>query len=154
MATVTGVGSKWTNLGELYVGRSGNGMLTIEAGGEVSSGTINTFSSYIGSGLNSTGKVTVTGAGSKWTNSGNLYVGISSGNGELTIDDGGLVSGRKALLIGSPYSASFVNIATGGMLALHGNADDTRSQCLVLAQQGAVAIRCWDESLSERATLG
>ena len=95
VAKVTGVGSKWTNLGELRVGRSGNGMLTIEAGGAVSSGTINTFSTYIGSGRNSTGKVTVTGAGSKWTNSGNLYVGISSGNGELTIDNGGLVSVRK-----------------------------------------------------------
>ncbi len=36
MATVTGAGSKWTNSGTLYVGHSGSGELTIEAGGQVS----------------------------------------------------------------------------------------------------------------------
>lgn len=152
VAKVTGVGSKWTNLGELCVGRSGNGMLTIEAGGAVSSGTINIYSSYIGSGLNATGKVTVTGAGSKWTNNGNLTVGFP-GKGELTIADGGLVSVRKTILIDTWLGASSINIATGGMLALYGNADDTLSQFLALVQQGAGAIRFWDDSLSEWAPL-
>ncbi len=84
-ATVTGAGSKWTNSGDLRVGNSGNGALTIEAGGEVSNTT-----GYLGI-ASGTGTVTVTGAGSKWTNSGPLDVGFA-GNGTLTIKDGGLVS--------------------------------------------------------------
>ena len=39
------------------------------------------------------------------------------------------------------------------MLALYGNADDTLSQFLALVQQGAGAIRFWDDSLSEWAPL-
>ena len=37
VATVTGVGSQWTNSSYLYVGRSGSGTLNVEAGGVVTS---------------------------------------------------------------------------------------------------------------------
>ena len=46
---------------------------------------------FIGADPGSTGAVTVDGAGSTWTNSGDLYVG-NSGTGTLTIRNGGTVS--------------------------------------------------------------
>lgn len=84
--TVTGAGSTWTNSGSLYVGRAGTGTLRIENGGTVTNGI-----GYIGaSSPGGAGTVTVTGAGSSWINSDNLYIGLS-GTGTLTIEDGGTV---------------------------------------------------------------
>jgi len=86
---VMGAGSRWTNIapfsGNLYVGGSGNGILTIDAGGEV-----RTTNAYLGNNAGSTGTAAVTGLGSRWTNSVALYVG-NVGNGTLTVSDGGEV---------------------------------------------------------------
>jgi T5SS/PEP-CTERM-associated repeat protein len=60
-AIVTGTGSQWTNSGELRVGSSGNGSLSVEAGGLVSNGY-----GYVGLTPGSTGSITVSGAGSQW----------------------------------------------------------------------------------------
>ena len=46
---------------------------------------------YVGAVPGSDGTVTVTGAGSTWTNSGNLFVG-GGGTGTLTVADGATVS--------------------------------------------------------------
>ena len=92
-ATVTGPGSKWTNSSELFVGTAGNGVLTVEAGGQVSN-----TGGYVGYNSSSTSTVrTVTGAGSKWTNSGALNVG-DSGAGSLVIENGGQVSNTYGYL--------------------------------------------------------
>jgi T5SS/PEP-CTERM-associated repeat protein len=87
--TVTGAGSRWTTSGNLLVGRSGTGTLTVEAGGRVSNveGRIGVFGS-------SSSMVTITGADSSWTNTGDLVVG-SSGLGTLTIEAGGSVQGSS-----------------------------------------------------------
>ncbi|MCP4565836.1 MAG: autotransporter domain-containing protein [Bosea sp.] len=97
--TVTGAGSAWTNSGLLYVGYEGTGTLAIENGGTVTSGSL----TYIGRSSGSTGSVTVTGAGSTWTNNDTLAVG-SSGTGTLIIEDGGTVSNARG----------FVGWQTGG----------------------------------------
>jgi len=93
-ATVDGIGSKWTNSGKLYVGcsYSGTGTLNIQNGGEVS----NTYG-FLGEDPGSSGTVTVDGTGSKWTNSGDLYVGYL-GTGTLNIQNGGQVSNTFGLL--------------------------------------------------------
>jgi T5SS/PEP-CTERM-associated repeat protein/autotransporter-associated beta strand protein len=90
--TVTGNGaatggptSTWL-VDNLTVGSSGNGNLTIENGGEV---TTNETSS-VGLEKNSTGTVTVTGAGSTWYQLGGLSVGVA-GEGTLSVEDGGQV---------------------------------------------------------------
>jgi T5SS/PEP-CTERM-associated repeat protein len=101
-ATVDGAGSTWTNSGDFYVGRSGTGTLTIRNGGNVS----NVGIGYLGFTAGTTGTATVDGAGSSWTNSGELYVG-NFGTGTLTIQSGGKVSdadgyvGNNAGSIGS-----------------------------------------------------
>ncbi len=102
--TVDGVGSSWTNSGDLSVGNSGTGTLTIRNGGTVS----NTGLGYLGNNAGSTGTVTVDGAGSTWTNSGDLVVG-DSGTGTLTIQNGGAVSnviGVLGFLAGSTGTAT------------------------------------------------
>ena len=55
-------------------------------------------SGFIGNGATNT--ATVSGSGSKWTNSGALYVGYS-GTGTLTVSSGGAVSANAALPLAS-----------------------------------------------------
>ncbi|WP_246686004.1 autotransporter domain-containing protein [Mesorhizobium sp. B2-4-6] len=109
--TVDGPGSSWTNSTALFVGYSGTGTLTVTSGGTVS----NTYG-YIGanSGANfgSTGTVMVTGAGSSWTNSGDLYVG-TFGAGSLTIQNGGMVSAGSVFVASAAASTGTINIGSG-----------------------------------------
>jgi fibronectin-binding autotransporter adhesin len=84
---VNGAGSTWTNSDHLSIGYLGTGRFTISAGGVVSD-----TEGHIGDvGTGSDGAVTVTGAGSTWTNTSWLYIGLG-GTGSLTIADGGVVS--------------------------------------------------------------
>ena len=69
--TVSGTGSTWNNSYALLVGNSGSGTLTITGGGVVNNGGLGT----IGNSPGSTGMVIVSGTGSTWNNSGNLFVG-------------------------------------------------------------------------------
>ncbi len=90
--TVTGPGSAWNNGpgGGLNIGSFGAGALTISNGGIVSNNTA--FTANIGEGAGSQGAVTVTGAGSTWSNSSGVNIG-DFGTGALTIADGGVVNG-------------------------------------------------------------
>lgn len=90
--TVAGTGSAWHNSGFLRVGElAGNGILRIEAGGQVSNGD-----SYVGSMADTTGEVIVRGAGSLWDNTGEMHLGFgrlaSFGQGSLTLAEGGTAS--------------------------------------------------------------
>ena len=73
--TVTGAGSAWNNSpgGGLNIGSFGSGTLTIANGGMVINTTA--FTANIGNGAGSQGVVTVTGAGSTWSNSSGVNVG-------------------------------------------------------------------------------
>jgi T5SS/PEP-CTERM-associated repeat protein len=152
-ATINGAGSKWTNSSRLYVGHSGSCVLRVEAGGQVSN-----TAGDLGYNAGSTGTATITGAGSTWTNSSLLTVG-RNGSGTLTITAGGLVSVRGTLTTDfNGGNDSFVNMSTGGMLALWGDADDSLAQFLDLVA-GTDAIRYWNPSLAgwtplTAATLG
>jgi len=88
-ATVDGAGSSWTHGFELYVGY-GTGTLTISNGATVSDafGYLGYFGEFPG---RSNGTVTVTGAGSSWTNSNDLFLG-NSGTGILNISNAGSVT--------------------------------------------------------------
>jgi T5SS/PEP-CTERM-associated repeat protein/autotransporter-associated beta strand protein len=161
---VTGVGSTWNNWGDLYVGRSGTGILNIEAGGQVFSnsdfsilgydsgdsgtaivtgngskwsissmefsvglwgsgtlkiedgGQLDTNNlSEIGTLSGSIGTVTVTGAGSKWTNSSALYVGLS-GTGILNIEAGGQVFGNGFIGFNSSSCGTITVTGNGSKL--------------------------------------
>lgn len=86
---VTGIGSLWNNSGDLVVGDHTTGnQMTITNGGKVAVGG----QAYVGyqasAGNNS---VFVTGSGSVWTNSNNLYVGLSGSANQMFITAGGVV---------------------------------------------------------------
>ncbi len=148
-ATVDGAGSTWTNTNELYVGSEGSGTLNITNGGVVSDDD-----GYIGRWYysSSTALVTVDGAGSTWANSGDLYVSYY-GSGRLNITNGGLVSvGGLMKLDVDRDGDGFVNMASGGMLALYGDADDSLADFMELVS-GTDAIRYWDDSFSDWADI-
>jgi T5SS/PEP-CTERM-associated repeat protein len=147
--TVDGGSSIWTIGGADYliVGAYGNGALNIINGGMVNN---NSYDGHIGA--YSTGEVTVDGADSTWTNSYYLTVGFG-GSGILNITGGGLVSVARTLTISLPEEdAGFINMATGGMLGLMGDADDSLSSFLGLIR-GTGPIRYWDDSIEDWAHI-
>jgi T5SS/PEP-CTERM-associated repeat protein len=82
----------------LAVGQNGTGMLTIKTGG-----TLADSFATVGNLPGGLGTVTVTGAGSNWSNAGSVVVG-GQGTGALTIQDGGTVNsggGSVGLAVGS-----------------------------------------------------
>ncbi len=146
-ATVDGVDSTWTNSGNLHVGYYGNGILNITNAGSVSSSR-----GYIGERSRGVGEVTVDGFDSTWMIRGKLSLGDAFGfslsTGMLYITDGGKVSVGGSLAIhGNSLVDSSIRMATGGMLALNGDADDSFQDFLELIN-GSDAIRYWDDSLS------
>ena len=76
----------WAAGDKLYVGQSGPGTLTVQA-----AGLVTTARGYLGYEFESSGIVTVTGAGSLWNNSERLYVG-QSGCGSLGVEADGRVT--------------------------------------------------------------
>jgi T5SS/PEP-CTERM-associated repeat protein len=105
--------STWANSGQTRVGYAGTGTLTITNGGLVSD--TDGFIGYAGGSTASSGTVTVSGAGSTWTNavSGNLDVGYG-GNGTLTIDTGGNVADMNAYIgFATTTSHSIIYYASG-----------------------------------------
>ena len=93
---VRGAGATALNLA---VGQNGTGILVIQNGG-----TLTDFGGFVGNLPGSQGTVTVSGAGSTWTNVGTVVVG-GLGTGTLTIQNGGMVSsgggGSVGLSVGS-----------------------------------------------------
>ncbi|HEV2968923.1 MAG TPA: PEP-CTERM sorting domain-containing protein [Pirellulales bacterium] len=91
--TITDAGTTWTIAEQMDVGNSGAGSLTIAAGAVFSTGSTGSptgTSGVIGGNTGGTGTVTVTGAGSTWTQNGGLSVGFD-GQGTMMVEAGGLV---------------------------------------------------------------
>ena len=101
-ATVVGAAGAQAHF--LNVGVTGSGTLTIQNGG-----TVSDVIGSLGRGAGSTGAATVDGAGSAWTNSSDLYAGVLSGTGTLTIQNGGAVSNSDGFF---GYSAGLTGAAT------------------------------------------
>ena len=156
LVTVDGVDSKWTTGGSLYIGRYGDGTLSITNGAVVS----NNGPAFVGLYKSGTGMVTVDGAGSIWTPNGSLYVG-SYGTGTINITEGGTVIVAEDLSIDyDGGNSSFINMSTGGMLAIYSYGEPKNSINNFLSLiSGSDAIRYWDESTSSwdditNATMG
>lgn len=87
----------WVIGGDLVVGDSSAGALTIENGGTV----VNDWA-YIGNLAGGVGTITVSGTdgsgnASTWTSSGGVYIGAQWGSiGSMLIQDGGVASGSFA----------------------------------------------------------
>ena len=166
VVTVDGSGSTWTNSGSLIfgsgsllVGYDGSGTLNITGGGTVSISIDKAGSgggpqgSYIGYNSDSTGKVTVDGIGSTWTNSGGLTVGYA-GNGVLNITGGGAVTAtsvsidsQSLLMIdvdnGSKLSGPVTNNGTFRIVAGAGGQNNSILCPSPLAATAMGPTKCW-----------
>lgn len=108
-ATVTGLGSRWTNSGGFIVGSSGSGSLVVQSGA-----TISGSGSQLGSGGGSIGTATITGTGSSWTEAASFTVG-NFGTGTLNISNGGEMSiASSAFVAGQGNSNGTVNVSGSG----------------------------------------
>ncbi len=86
---MSGLGSAWTIGDLLSVGYLGDGRLTMSGGSVVNV----TNSSYLGYSASSSGVVEVSGIGTQW-NTGTINL-VFSGEGTLTISEGGVVNNAK-----------------------------------------------------------
>ncbi|MCW8127603.1 autotransporter-associated beta strand repeat-containing protein [Microbulbifer halophilus] len=110
IVTVTGLNSDFETNDILEVGVQGAGTLTISAGGVVTSAR-----GVVGDEANSTGTVTVTGPGARWSMNtglagedpppGALLIG-AEGTGSVTVADGGLVSASNGITIAQAAGAT------------------------------------------------
>ncbi len=94
---VSGTGAKFTDKGNTYIGELGTGAINISSGGSVSTGSVSTNTTYLGSQSGASGTVTVDGSGSSWTNTGTLSLGLN-GNGKRTVQ---VQNGGSAVINGS-----------------------------------------------------
>jgi len=137
---VTGPGSLWANSGDLTVGEIGYGnQLTLADGGQVLNG-----SGYLGwNGSASNNTVLVTGAGSTWRNSSDLYVGYNGAANQLTITDSGAVLvGGKAIIGTSGQPGNQLTVSGGSLAVTNDGATgtlDVRRGTLTL-DSGAVTV--------------
>jgi T5SS/PEP-CTERM-associated repeat protein len=116
---VDGPGSKLIAADTIRVASYGHGELTVTNGGVVSSD-----GGEVGIYPGSDGKVTVSGAGSAWMNSGAITLGKSYwghgdegvGSGALVIESGGVVSNTTAYLGTRPEAVGTVSVRGPGSL--------------------------------------
>ena len=103
--SLSGTGSRWSIGGNLFVGNSGYGELTLANNAQMIMGG----RAYIGFNAGSRGEMTVTGATTRWNAPSNVYVG-SSGSGTLTVSEGASVSGNNIWLAHQAGSNGTLNI--------------------------------------------
>jgi outer membrane autotransporter protein len=106
---VTGAGSNWINgpSGGLNIGSFGTGTLVIASGGRVID--ITPLVTNVGFRAGSQGTVTVTGAGSLWSDIAGINIG-NSGAGTLTIADAGVVIAPTVVIAANAGSTGTLNI--------------------------------------------
>jgi len=131
----------------LGVGYRDAGTLMIADGRVVSVEGTNSFDYHSGAGFlgyheGAAGNATVTGAASAWHNSGKLFVGFS-GEGSLTIADGGTVSNTTGYLADNPGSTGTA-LVTGAGSTWNNSIDlyvgDNGTGTLTIADGGTVNV--------------
>jgi fibronectin-binding autotransporter adhesin len=108
--TYNGVDDPWDVGGDLTVGDTTTGTMSVDAGAVVTS-----TNGFIGRELISRGVVTVTGPGSAWINSNWLIVGRKS-RGTLNIQGGGYVSNQTGWLGFLPGGVGKVSVTGSGAM--------------------------------------
>ena len=126
--TVDGAGSALTFADDLVLGSSaGVGVLNIQNGG-----TVANQDGTLGSQPGSTGTAHVAGAGSTWTNAGDLVVGHHA-DGTLVISGGGAVTSASALVGRFDDATGTVTVTGAGSIW-------TNSGNLIVAEAGSGAM--------------
>jgi len=110
VAQVTGAGSRWTNSNFLYLGYSGSGNQLVVSNGA----TVANRYGNLGDGFSSSNNVAlISGPGSLWTNSSELFVGNSGSGNRLIVSDGATVASFGGFLGFNPPSENNMAMVTG-----------------------------------------
>ena len=135
---VTGVGSRWSNSGNLLVGASGSAnALTVAAGASLvstsaiigSNAIANNNTTYI------TGTDTSGAISSSWSNAGSLTVGLGGNYNTLTLDGGAVVT-ASSVSIGSVTNANHNTVNVSGTGTLGNPTALNISSALTVGDQG------------------
>ncbi len=109
-ATVTGSESLWNSSQSIIIGfNGGNGSLSIQ-----NSGTVRNHNGIIGAYPDSSGTVTISGAGSHWETFNDLYVGYYGGNGELNVNSGAKATSRYGWISNQPGTNGIATVTGPG----------------------------------------
>ena len=150
---VSDSGSTWNYAYSFFVGEAGTGKLSIQGGGVVSGNPgYNAFIGGVPGNGTGNGTVLVDGIGSTWTHHGLIYVG-ADGTGELTIQNGGVVSESD------PFTNTYIGYAAssrGTALVSGAGSIWNNSGGLVVGYQGTglLTIRDGATVSSAGATIG
>ena len=149
--TVTGTGSALDVAGSMALGRGGNGTLVVNDGAKVSSASATlgqVLRGAAGTVMVGTGSATVSGAGSRWSNTGTLYLG-AGGEGVLQVEEGGVVTTRT-LQVGGTGTVAVWDEATGswqyqsvagkGAVAVMGEGSRLEAEQLRMEAGGTLAV--------------
>ena len=140
---VDGVNSS-VSISSLNIGIDGRGVIDVTGGGKVTFTSSSASSLAVNSGA--TAAVTVDGLGSESAGrSTTIYVG-RDGEASLTITNGGLVSAGHLCIDEDLDGGSFVNMATGGMLAVFSNVTSSLS-AFMGEISGSENMRYWNGSI-------
>jgi T5SS/PEP-CTERM-associated repeat protein len=107
--SVSGAGSTWTNTGDLTVGLSGSGTLSISGDADVT-----TNQGLLGASSTGIGQATISGAGSTWTDSGIVFRVGDAGEGTLNVLDGGNLDSIIAYVASAAGSTGAVLVDGSG----------------------------------------
>jgi T5SS/PEP-CTERM-associated repeat protein len=118
LVQISGTNSRLTIGQSAYVGLEGSGRLDILDGGEVQ---VVDASVGLGSSSGNAGVVTVSGAGSKLTSTGGLFVGANTGVGEMHVTSGGMVN-SKSTYVGDFNASGLVTVS--GVGSVWNNTDE------------------------------
>ena len=113
-AMVTGIGSLWTNSGNLSIGGSGSGnALTIQSGGRVVAGGTNSFT-VIGSDTSSSNNsVHVIGSASTLASTADLYIGHYGSGNSMILKQGGMANNNDGWIGWDALSSNNTVLVTG-----------------------------------------
>ena len=150
-ANVSNINTLWTVDGDLTVGNSGQGTLTLSNNGEV----ITTGDGILGSQTGSTGTATITDAGTEWQINGELKVG-DKGDGTMSVENGGAVSVAGNVAIADSGGTSTLTLdgnvsrltASGTSVTIGGQGDGT----LIVQNAAAALVSGAGVSLGEQST--
>jgi T5SS/PEP-CTERM-associated repeat protein len=140
-ATVDGAGSTWTNLGNLFVGRNGQGTVNVTGGGHLVTG----FNTFIGFEPGSKGTVNVVGPGSRLTSTV-LRVGGNYGSSALNISGGAKVTSMQGYIAHSGPATGMVTIDGVG-------SSWTMSGGLTIGDFGAGQVALANEATLQAASI-
>ncbi len=150
--TVNIQGNSHATIGQLTIGNAGSGTLNVTGGG-----TLITTNAAIAADAGALPSVaTITGTGSTWNNSGNLYVGgyslIAGSQGVLNVSGGGSLNVAGTLKIWNS-SNMVVNLTNGGTISV-GNVDTTSNPVGLNWTGGTLSVTNSDVFIQAGSSFG